>query len=138
MRPGLDSDETRTESHLSSQAGRRLLLNEEAAEYYVVESWDVPGALIKSPNDPMFRLTMQQPPMSNGSYKSPGKVCVLRKALPGNPAENAQRTTWRDFWIVNWGWKKALAETSMFWTTKKNDVANVEVDNDDFLVTAPS
>ena len=51
MRPGLDFDETRTASHMPSQAGRRLLLAAAAAEGYAVESWDIPGAYMNSPND---------------------------------------------------------------------------------------
>lgn len=65
MRPGVDFEEKRTDPHMPSQAGRRLLLNAAAAKGYVVELWDVPGAFINSPNDPRFRVTMQQPPMAD-------------------------------------------------------------------------
>ena len=58
--------------------------------------------------------------------------------MPGDPAANAQWDTWRDHWLNNWGWQKVLAEPSMFWTTTQNGVARMEVDNDDFLVTAPT
>ena len=138
MRPGIDFDETRTVSHMPSQAGRRLLLAASAAEGYAVESWDIPWAYINSPNDPRFRVTMKQPPLADGSYRAPGRVCVLRRAMPGDPAANAQWDTWRDHWLSNWGWQKVLAEPSMFWTATKNGVARMEVDNDDFLVTAPT
>lgn len=39
---------------------------------------------------------------------------------------------------MNWGWVKVLAEPSMFWTRTKNGVARVEVNNVNFLVTAPT
>lgn len=81
---------------------------------------------------------MQQPPMADGSYKAPGKMFVLRRAMPGDLAANAQWDGWRDFWLQNWGWNKVLAEPSMFWTTTKNGVARMEVDNNDFLVIAPT
>lgn len=42
MRPGLDFDEKRTDSHMPSQAVRRLFLAAAAAEGYAVKSWDVP------------------------------------------------------------------------------------------------
>lgn len=91
MRPGLDFDEARTASHMPSQAGRRLHLNAAAAQGYVVESWVVPGVYMNAPNDPRFRVTMRQPPMADVSYNEPGKVCLLRRAMPGDPAAgNAQ------------------------------------------------
>lgn len=58
--------------------------------------------------------------------------------MQGDPAANAQWDKWRDHWLSNWGWAKVLAEPSMFWTSTKNGVARMEVDNDDFLVTAPT
>lgn len=93
---------------------------------------------MNAPNDPRFRVTMQQPPMSDESFRSPRKVCVLRRAMPGNPAANAQWNIWRNLWIGNWAWKKVLADSSMFWIMTTNGVARMKVDNDDFLVTAPT
>ena len=58
--------------------------------------------------------------------------------MPGDPAANAQWNTWRDFWLGNWGWTKVLAEPSMFWIQLPSGVARMEVDNDNFLVTAPT
>lgn len=138
MRPGLDFDETRTASHMPSQAGRRLLLSAAAAQDHSIASCDVPGAYMRAPNDPKYRVTMQQPPRADGSMTAPGKICVMRRAMQGDPAANAQWDSWRDHWLRNWGWTKVLAEPSMFWTTTKNGVARMEVDNDDFLVTAPT
>lgn len=88
MGPVLDFAEERTASHMLSKAGRRLLLNAAAAQGYFVESWGVPGAYMDTSNDPRFRVTMIQPPMDDGSYREPGKVCVLWRAMPGNPAAN--------------------------------------------------
>lgn len=90
MRPGVDFDETRTAFHMPSKARRQLLLSSAAAKGYVVKSWDVPGVYMNAPSDPMFRITMKQPPMADGSYKEPGKICVLRRAIPGDPTKNAQ------------------------------------------------
>ena len=97
MRPGLDFDATRTASHMPSQAGRRLLLAAAAVEGYAVDIWDVPGAYPRAPNDPRFRITMRQPPRSDDTLAAPGMVCVLRRAMPGDPSANAQWDTWRDF-----------------------------------------
>ena len=44
MRPGIDFDETRTASHMPSQAGRRLLILAGVAEGHSFRSLDVPGA----------------------------------------------------------------------------------------------
>lgn len=138
MQPGIDFDGTRTASHMPSQADRRLLLAAAAAQGYAVASWDVPGAYMRAPNDPRFRVTMKQPPRSDGTLAAPGMVCVMRRAMQGDPAANAQWDHWRDYWLGNWGWQKVLAEPSMFWIQTANGVARMEVDNDDFLVTAPT
>lgn len=69
---------------------------------------------------------------------APGIICVMRRAMQGDPAANSQWDKWRDHWLENWGWKKVLAELSMFWTQTRNGVARMEVDYDDFLVTAPT
>lgn len=90
------------------------------------------------PNDRRFRVTIRKPKMADGSYKKPGKVCVLRRAMPKNPSANAQWDTWRDFWLNKWSGNKVLAETFMFWTTKKNGMVRMEVDNYDSLVTEPT
>lgn len=99
MRQGLDFDETRTASHMPSQAGRRFLLAAVAAEGYDVEFWDIPGAHMNAPNDPRFRETMKQPSMAYGSYRAPGIMCVLRRAMTGDLVENAQWDTGRDHWF---------------------------------------
>lgn len=98
---------------IPSQAERRFLLRSAAAEGYVLESWNVPGGFINAPNDPRFRVTMNQPPLENGSYKTPGNVCVLRRVIPGDPRANALLDTWRYLWLSNWRWSKVLAEPSM-------------------------
>lgn len=67
-----------------------MLLAAAAAEEYFVKSWDKPGAYINEPNDPRFRFTMKQLSMGDGSYRAKGSVCVLRRAMPGDPAANAQ------------------------------------------------
>lgn len=88
MRPEIEFDETRTASNITSKAERRLLLSTSVAEDYKVKSWEIPVAYIKSPNNPRFRPTINQPPLADGSYRSPGKVCILRRAMPGDPSAN--------------------------------------------------
>lgn len=63
---------------------------------------------------------------------------MIRRAISSDPAENEQWKTWRDFWLINWGWQKVLAEPSMFRKTAKNGVVRMEVDKDELLVTAPT
>lgn len=106
MRPVLDVNEMRTASHMPSQVGRRLFFAAAAAaaaEGYVVEIFDVLGAFMRALNDPRFRITMRQPPRSNGKLSASGKVCVPRRAVPGHPAANAQWDTLRYFWLGNRG-----------------------------------
>lgn len=81
---------------------------------------------------------MMQPRRSDGTLAAPGMVCVMRCAIQGDPGANAQWERWRDYWLENWGLKKVLAEPSMFWTMTAKGVARMEVDNDDFLDTAPT
>lgn len=88
---------------MPSQAGLRMLLAAAAAESNAVASWDMPGAYMRAPNDPHFRLAMHQPPRADGTLSAPGKVCVRRRAMPGDPSANAQRHHWRDNWPGNWG-----------------------------------
>lgn len=59
MRPGIDFDDTRTESHIPSQAGRRLLLSAAAAKRYAVESWYITGAFMNVPNISTLRVTIK-------------------------------------------------------------------------------
>lgn len=51
-------DETRTASHMPSQAGRGLLLAGATENEQAVASCDVPGAYMRAPNDPNYRVTM--------------------------------------------------------------------------------
>eukprot|EP00173_Palmaria_palmata_P001385 Plantae.Rhodophyta-Palmaria_palmata.ctg17648.p3 GENE.Plantae.Rhodophyta-Palmaria_palmata.ctg17648~~Plantae.Rhodophyta-Palmaria_palmata.ctg17648.p3 ORF type:complete len:115 (+),score=4.55 Plantae.Rhodophyta-Palmaria_palmata.ctg17648:403-747(+) len=81
---------------------------------------------------------MVPPPRANGKQKHPGKVCVARRAMPGNKTAGQSWHTWRDYWCKNWGWKKAMAEPSMFSINTKNGVAKLEADNDDFFMSAPT
>ena len=138
MRPNIDFDETRTASHMPSQAGRRLLIAACVAEGHVLQSWDVPGAYLRAPNNPNLRVVMKQPPRADGTLKAPGKICVLQRAIPGDKSANQAWDTWRDHWLSNWGWTKVLAEPSMFHTMTANGIARMEADNDDFFVIAPT
>jgi hypothetical protein len=79
MRPGVDFDGMRTASHMPSQSGRRLLPAVAAAEGSAVQSWDIPGAYMRAPADPWYRVTMQKPPNFDGTLAAPGKVCVIRR-----------------------------------------------------------
>jgi Reverse transcriptase (RNA-dependent DNA polymerase) len=114
MRPGIDFDEMRTASHMPSQSERRFLLAVAAAEGAVVQSWDVPGAYMRAPADPRYRVTMRQPPSFDGTLAAPCKVCVIRRAMPGAPDANALWEHFRDYWLKNWGWTQVLSERSMF------------------------
>lgn len=138
MRPGYDFDETRTASHMPTHAGRRLLLLGAVTEGHEIRSLDIPGAYMRSPSNPNLRIVMKQPPRSDGQYKAPGKVCVLRRAMPGDKSANQSWDSWRDQWMKNWGWKKVLAEPSMFVIETRNGTARCEADNDDFLLSAPT
>jgi hypothetical protein len=70
-----------------------------AAEGAAVQSWDVPGAYMRSPGDPRYRVTMQLPPNFDGTLAAPGKVCVIRRAMPGAPDANALWEHFRACWL---------------------------------------
>jgi hypothetical protein len=139
LRPGVDFDQRRTASHMPSQAGRRFLYAVAAAEGAAVHSWDVPGAYMRAPSDPRYRVTMRQPPNFDGSYAAPGKVCLLRRAMPGAPDANSSWETFRDYWLHQWGWRRVQSEPSMFiCEVAPGMYARMSADTDDFLVTAPT
>ena len=133
MRPGIDFDETRTASHMPSQAGRSIIIMAGVAEGHSFRALDVPGAYMRSTKDPNIRVVMAQPKRADGTYEAPGKVCLLRRAMPGEKSANQNWDSWRDYWLKNWGWTKVLPEPSMFWINTPNGVARMEADNDDFL-----
>ena len=81
---------------------------------------------------------MAQPKRADGTYTAPGKVCLLRRAMPGEKSANQNWDSWRDYWLKNWGWTKVLAEPSMFWISTPNVVARMEADNDDLFISAPT
>jgi hypothetical protein len=138
MRPGVDLSEMRTAPHMPSQSGRRFLLAVAAAEGAAVQSWHVPGAYMRAPADPRYRVTMQQQPNFDGTLAAPGKGIAIRRAMPGAPDANALWEHFRDYWLKNWGWTQVLSEPSMFiQEVGPGQYARMEADNDDFLVTAP-
>eukprot|EP00173_Palmaria_palmata_P004417 Plantae.Rhodophyta-Palmaria_palmata.ctg5955.p1 GENE.Plantae.Rhodophyta-Palmaria_palmata.ctg5955~~Plantae.Rhodophyta-Palmaria_palmata.ctg5955.p1 ORF type:complete len:296 (+),score=29.01 Plantae.Rhodophyta-Palmaria_palmata.ctg5955:187-1074(+) len=138
MRPGIDFDETRTQSHMPTQSGRRLLVLAGVAEGHSFRSLDVPGAFMRAPNEPNIRVVMAQPTRSNGTPLHSGKICLLRRAMPGEKSANQNWDSWRDYLITNWGLTKVLAEPNMFGINTENDVARLEADRDDFFFSAPS
>lgn len=103
MTPGLEFGAARTESRITSRAARLLLLASESSQGYAVQSWNVPGAYMRAPNDPLFRLTMIRTPRADGMQKAPGMICLMRRAMQSDPAANAQWDCWRDYWPENWG-----------------------------------
>ena len=120
---------------MPSQSGRRMLIMAGVAEHHEFRSMDVPGAFMRSPNDPNHRVVMIQPPKSDGTVTAPGKVCLLRRSMPGEKSANLNWDTWRDYWVKNWGWTKVLSEPSMFIIHAPNKVARMEAGNDDFLMS---
>jgi hypothetical protein len=86
---------------MPSQSGRRFLLAVAAAEVAAVQSWDVPSAYMRAPADPRYRVTMQQPPKFDGRLAAPGKVCSIRRAMPGAPDANALWEHFRVYWLKN-------------------------------------
>jgi hypothetical protein len=77
------------------------LLAVAAAEVAAVQSWDVPSAYMRAPADPRYRVTMQQPPKFDGRLAAPGKVCSIRRAMPGAPDANALWEHFRVYWLKN-------------------------------------
>jgi hypothetical protein len=121
------------------KAGDDSFLAVAAAEGAAAQSWDVPGAYMRAPTDPRYRVTMQQPPNFDGTLAAPGKVCVLRRAMPRAPDANALWEHFRDYWLKSWGWTQVLSEPSMFiQEVGPGQYARMEADNDDFLITAPT
>lgn len=98
MRPGKDFDETRTASNMPSQTARRLLIAGAVSDGHDVQFWDVTGAYMRASNNSNLRVTMVQLPRSDGTYKEPGKLCVMRRAMQGDPSANEQWDCRRDFW----------------------------------------
>lgn len=82
---------------MPSQTARRLLLTTAVADSHEIQSWDASGAYMRAPNSPNYRVTMIQPPKSDGSYKEPGKISAMRRAIQGDPSSNQQWDTQRVF-----------------------------------------
>lgn len=104
LRPNIDFDADNTVAHMPSQTAKRLLLAESARFNLPLQSWGVPGAYARAPADPQFRLTMKQPPLSDGTLIAPGKICVMQRAINGSPDTNRFWAEHRDREIVEWGW----------------------------------
>lgn len=90
MRKSYDFDESRAATHIPLQTGRRALLTGAVANKKCIESWDISGALMRSPGDPRFRIFMQYSSRADGSFKAPGKIDVMRRAMQGNRSAGAQ------------------------------------------------
>lgn len=41
-----------------------------------------------------------------------------------------------DFWLKSWGWKKVMAEPSMYWINTDTGKYGIEANNDDFPAAA--
>jgi hypothetical protein len=104
MRPDVDFDEMRTAFHMPSQSGRRFMLAVAATESAAVQSWDIPGVYMRALADPRYRVTTQQPLNFDGTLAAPGKVCVIRRAMPGAPDANSLWEHFRDYRLKSWGW----------------------------------
>lgn len=73
MKPRQHFDQTRTASHMPSQAARRLLLSAAVSKGPVVQSYDIPGSYMRAQNDPNIRITMTLTPLSDGTLKALAK-----------------------------------------------------------------
>lgn len=138
MRPGIDFDQTATSAHMPSHAARRILLAVAAHQNASIQSWDVPGAYMRAPADPMRRQTMHPPPAFDGTPTAPGQVCVMDKAMQGGPDANALWERFRDYWLVQWGWTRVRSEASIFYKQTSNGIFRMEASTDDFLVSGPT
>jgi hypothetical protein len=70
------------------------------AEGASVQSWDVPGAYMRAPVDPLYRVTMmQQSPNFDRTLAPPDKGYAIRRAMPGAPDANALWEHFRDYWF---------------------------------------
>lgn len=85
MRPGLDSEDMLTASHMPSKSGRCLLRATAPAESYAVTSFDVPGTYARSSNDPRLRVTKKQPPRAGSFLAATEMIGVMRRAYKTSP-----------------------------------------------------
>jgi hypothetical protein len=97
------------------------------------------GCLHAGPGRPTVPSDSAAAAHLGGTLAAPGKVCVIRRAMPGAPDANALWEHFRDYWIRNWGWAQVLSEPSMFiQEVGPGQYERMEADNDDFLITAPT
>jgi hypothetical protein len=137
MRPGVDFDEMRNASHMTSKSGRRFLLAVAAAEGAAVKSWDVPGAYMRAPADPRYRVTMQQLPKVDGTLAAPGKVCHTAGHARGG-RECAVGTLPR-LMAQKLGLDPGSVRAPLFiQEVGPGQYARMEADNDNFLITVPT
>ena len=131
-------DPTHASGTTPSHTARRVMLAAAAAEGHSIESYDVPGAYPRADADPRYRQTMRQPPRSDGSYSSPGKICVIQKAMQGAPDAQDLWERHRDSKLTKWGWIPVPVEPAAFtMPLPDGTTARLLADTDDFLCTAP-
>lgn len=138
MTPDREFNSTATSSHAPSHAGRRLMLASAAAMGYSVQSWDVPGAYPRAPSDPDYRQTMHQPSLFDGTFIAPGKICLIKRAMPGTPDAGRRWAIYRDARLLSWGWHRSSFESGLFYRkTASGQPIWLLADTDDFLLLGP-
>lgn len=80
--PQYPLDETHTAAQMPSQTGRPILTSSEAVQREAIQSWDVSGAYMLVPNDPLFPSLKSSRLRADSSFDSPGKSCVICRAMP--------------------------------------------------------
>lgn len=49
---------------------------------------------------------MTQPPLLDGSYIDPSKICLLTRAIPGVTDAGSRWALYRDEELLSWGWMR--------------------------------
>ncbi len=130
----------RTAAQTPSHTARRLLYAEAARNREYIRSFDVPGAYLRAPTDPRYRVVMKQPRRADGTLTAPGNLVLILRAQQGSPDGGYRWERHRNARLTDWGWTVLRSEPSLFIYVDKEsgDIARLLADTDGFLMTSKS
>jgi Reverse transcriptase (RNA-dependent DNA polymerase) len=136
-KPNVHYDPMRTAAQTPSHTAQRLFYAAAAVSHEYIESYDVPGAYPRAPNDPKFRVVMRQPPRADGSLTHPGCNVLLSKAAQGAPDAGYLWERHRNDTLLRLGWLQVKSEPSAFLHRSSDGAsyARLLASTDDFLVS---
>jgi Reverse transcriptase (RNA-dependent DNA polymerase) len=138
MKSGAEYNPDKSSSQTPVHTALRIFLAAGAAGSLPIEFLDVPGAYQRADADPSCRQTMRQLPRSDGSFKHPGCVLVLQKAMTGAPNAGYLWKQHREKDLVKLGWTVLENEPSAYYINNEPHWAHLLRNTDNLSLQASS